>query len=72
MAISSKGQLYAWGTFTSSEGVFGYLPGTRIQPYPRILDALSHEGCVDMAVGKHHALCLTREGFVYGWGCGLA
>lgn len=23
-----------------------------------------------MAVGKHHALCLTREGFVYGWGCG--
>ncbi|KAG1222508.1 hypothetical protein G6F35_005252 [Rhizopus arrhizus] len=70
MAISSKGQLYAWGTFTSSEGVFGYLPGTRIQPYPRILDALSHEGCVDMAVGKHHALCLTREGSVYGWGCG--
>ncbi|CAO3667586.1 hypothetical protein G6F70_002886 [Rhizopus microsporus] len=70
MAISSKGQLYSWGTFTSSQGVFGYFPGTDIQRYPRIVGALAHETCVEIAVGKHHCICLTSDGSVYSWGCG--
>lgn len=34
VALDSKGQLFAWGTFRGDAGVFGFSPGVRIALLP--------------------------------------
>lgn len=71
MALSTKNQIYTWGTFTSSKSkqITGYLPHLRIQYYPRIVNPIAHENIVEIAAGKLHCLALSDKGAVFSWGC---
>ncbi|KAG8693775.1 hypothetical protein FRC09_010302 [Ceratobasidium sp. 395] len=73
IALSSEGQLRAWGSFRSNEGAFGFdgTPGSaRIQYLPTSLANLTKDTFVQVACGGDHCLALTATGSVYVWGTG--
>ena len=36
--------------------------------HPTLIEFLEHETMIDIMCGDSHALALTKEGKVYGWG----
>ncbi|KAG8892960.1 hypothetical protein FRC00_011285, partial [Tulasnella sp. 408] len=71
IAISDAGELKAWGSYRSSEGVLGFdgKPGSpKLQYDPTTLSALKKEKFVEAACGVDHVLALTTQGHVYAWG----
>ncbi|KAI9483123.1 MAG: regulator of chromosome condensation 1/beta-lactamase-inhibitor protein II [Benjaminiella poitrasii] len=69
MAITTKGQLYTWGTFRSSRDIYGYLPNVCIQDHPRIPHSVAKLNFIDIAAGASHCIALDEHGHVYTWGC---
>lgn len=73
VAVSDKGDVRAWGSFRSNEGLLGFdgVPGNSpFQFTPIELPALARVEVVDVACGADHVLALTSEGHVYVWGNG--
>ncbi|XP_048738015.2 probable E3 ubiquitin-protein ligase HERC1 isoform X3 [Ostrea edulis] len=64
LAITSSGQLYAWGC--------GAILGCGSAEYtalrPRLVEDLQSKRVVDIACGDSHVLALTQESEVYAWG----
>ncbi|WWC71324.1 uncharacterized protein I206_105278 [Kwoniella pini CBS 10737] len=73
VAISDKGELRAWGSFRSNEGVLGFdgVPGhPTFQFTPISLPVFSKIKISDVSCGTDHVLALTTTGHVYVWGNG--
>ncbi|KIJ49704.1 hypothetical protein M422DRAFT_777621 [Sphaerobolus stellatus SS14] len=73
VALGEHGDLRAWGSFRSSEGLLGFdgRPGsskTQLKPLP--IDGLTPYQFVQLACGDDHVLALTTAGHVYTWGAG--
>lgn len=66
--LYDNGDVYAWGTFRSNEGLLGFLKDTPIQSTPVKMSALKN--IVQLAGGKDHMLALDTKGVVYSWGNG--
>lgn len=64
LAVTSSGQLYAWGC--------GAILGCGSAEYtalrPRLVEDLQSKRVVDIACGDSHAIALTHESEVYAWG----
>lgn len=39
MALTREGEVWGWGTFRDSSGVYGFAPGTRMQLSPALVYA---------------------------------
>ncbi|TIB42685.1 hypothetical protein E3P86_00272 [Wallemia ichthyophaga] len=73
LAINDQGQLRAWGSFNSNDGLLGFdgkPNGARKQVLPSILPQLAKHRAVQAVCGADHALVLTTAGIVYAWGNG--
>ncbi|WVO15614.1 hypothetical protein L204_103274 [Cryptococcus depauperatus] len=73
VAISNKGELRAWGSFRSNDGVLGFdgVPGhPKFQFTPIALPALTKVQVTHVSCGADHVLALTATGHVYVWGKG--
>jgi len=76
LAISSQGQVYAWGCASfgclgvgDTSGMPLHEDGDPYQPIPQRLDTISHEFVTVVACDEVHSLAVTAEGRVYAWGC---
>lgn len=69
--LLSNGEIYAWGTFRSNEGILGfYKEEIKIQRKPWKIPKFSKNKIVQLASGKDHMLFLDETGIVYSWGNG--
>lgn len=67
LAMTSEGEVYSWGE--GEDGKLGH--GNRINyDRPKLIDALSGIGVVDIACGSAHSACITTSGHVLTWGKG--
>ncbi|OZJ04137.1 hypothetical protein BZG36_02837 [Bifiguratus adelaidae] len=70
VALTAEGKVWCWGTYRSSQGDLGFSKSQSIQDVPEEFAPLTGETIVDVACGTDHALALTDDGKVYGWGNG--
>ncbi|WRT68651.1 uncharacterized protein IL334_005630 [Kwoniella shivajii] len=73
VAISDKGDLRAWGSFRSNEGVLGFdgvVGHPTFQFTPISLPVFNKIKISDVSCGTDHVLALTTTGHVYVWGNG--
>ncbi len=68
VALTSHGQVYAWGTFRCNEGILGFSQKVQFQRTPKLIKDLNK--IAQIAAGKDHILALTAYGTVYSWGSG--
>ncbi|CCJ29231.1 unnamed protein product [Pneumocystis jirovecii] len=68
VAITDKGQVYAWGSFRCSDGILGFSPQIKIARQPVHLKELNN--IVSVVCGTDHVLALTAYGSVFSWGNG--
>lgn len=66
-AITSRGHLYAWGTFID-DGNKSFSETTKFQETPKRIVGVTQ--CTQLAAGRDHFLVLTTTGQVYAWGVG--
>jgi len=71
LAVTEAGAVFSFGQ--SGFGALGHGLSTS-EVLPRRIEALTETGLLFVAVaaGEYHALALTEEGHVYGWGYGQA
>jgi alpha-tubulin suppressor-like RCC1 family protein len=64
--VTDDNKIMVWGENKSLVlGVTGKLPSELVlPPTPRS----PHPEIVNLSVGAHHALAITKDGFVFGWG----
>ncbi|GAA5957827.1 hypothetical protein JCM3765_003780 [Sporobolomyces pararoseus] len=77
LAISEKGELKAWGSFRSAEGLLGFSNDSsdssssdKTQLKPSLLKNLEKHSIVQVECGDDHFLALTSTGFVFACGNG--
>jgi regulator of chromosome condensation len=71
VAVTSKGEVFAWGSFRDASGLWCFKPGVKIQKLPiKVFEATSDAPVVQLASGVDHIVALTANGKVYTWGCG--
>lgn len=67
LALTADGEVYSWGE--GEDGKLGH--GNRISyDRPKLIEALSGVGVVDIACGSAHSSCITSQGVVMTWGKG--
>ncbi|RIB03142.1 regulator of chromosome condensation 1/beta-lactamase-inhibitor protein II, partial [Gigaspora rosea] len=70
LALSNKGQLYAYGTFRyDNNGNTGFTLAIKKQSIFVKYGPTSHLKIADIAVGENHVLVLTTNGYLYTFGC---
>ncbi|KAI2466889.1 RCC1/BLIP-II [Annulohypoxylon bovei var. microspora] len=67
-ALTEIGEVYGWGTFKGSDGVFGFTQDIQIQPTPMQVAGLKN--ITSLAAGTNHMLALDKNGKVFTWGYG--
>ncbi len=60
VALSREGNVYAWGTFRGTNGIFGFAPSIEVQSTPLLVKDLKN--IVQIASGANHILALARDG----------
>ncbi|GAA5989809.1 hypothetical protein JCM5350_002950 [Sporobolomyces pararoseus] len=73
LAVSKKGELKAWGSFRSAEGLLGFdgsSNSSKTQLYPTSLKNLEKHSIVQVECGDDHFLALTTTGYVFACGNG--
>jgi len=73
VAVSEEGELVAWGSFRSNDGLLGF--DGKVGTSPKQLDPTRVSNLRDYPVsqivcGYDHVLALTTDGHVYSWGNG--
>ncbi|KAI1087286.1 RCC1/BLIP-II [Rostrohypoxylon terebratum] len=66
--LTETGDVYGWGTFKGSEGIFGFTKDIMIQPTP--IQIIGLKEITSIAAGANHMLALDRHGKVLSWGYG--
>jgi len=68
LVVTDAGAVFSFGY--SEEGALGHGALAESEVLPRLIDALAETGrlFVGVAAGGSHALALTEEGELYGWG----
>lgn len=67
LALTGEGEVYSWGE--GEDGKLGH--GNRHNcDRPKLIEALSGVGVVDIACGSAHSACITAAGHVMTWGKG--
>jgi len=71
LAVTDAGAIFSFGS--SHKGALGH-GSPEVEVLPRRIEALTQTGrrFVAVAAGEAHALALTEEGELYGWGDGAA
>lgn len=67
LALTNKGQVYAWGKNTQGQCGQGNIED---QLKPAAIKRLSEVTIVQITAGWEHSIALTNEGKMYSWGCG--
>ncbi|KAI0836887.1 RCC1/BLIP-II [Hypoxylon sp. FL0890] len=67
-ALTETGDVYGWGTFRGSDGVFGFTQDIEIQSTPIQVPGL--KDITSLAAGTSHMLALDKDGKVFTWGYG--
>eukprot|EP00743_Colponemidia_sp_Colp-15_P002521 GILK01002733.1.p1 GENE.GILK01002733.1~~GILK01002733.1.p1 ORF type:complete len:871 (-),score=95.60 GILK01002733.1:101-2677(-) len=70
LALTDKGDLYAWGRGTS--GQLGVRKGSDVETVPRFLNCFSGIAIQAVACGAAHSLALSEDGRVFSWGEGTS
>ncbi|GAA6033958.1 hypothetical protein JCM8097_000428 [Rhodosporidiobolus ruineniae] len=73
LAVSDYGEIKAWGSFRSAEGLLGFdgsKGSDKMQLVPTSLANLDKHTFVQIACGADHFLALTTTGFVFACGNG--
>ncbi|GJN92900.1 hypothetical protein Rhopal_005940-T1 [Rhodotorula paludigena] len=73
LAISENGEVRAWGSFRSAEGLLGFdgsANSSKTQLVPQALRNLDKHTIVQIACGDDHFLALTSTGLVFACGNG--
>ncbi|GAA5915899.1 uncharacterized protein JCM6883_003088 [Sporobolomyces salmoneus] len=73
LAVSQEGELKAWGSFRSAEGLLGFSDSSsssKTQLHPTSLKNLEKHSIVQIACGDDHFLALTSTGYVFACGNG--
>ncbi|GAA5848223.1 hypothetical protein JCM3766R1_006770 [Sporobolomyces carnicolor] len=73
LAVSEQGEVKAWGSFRSAEGLLGFdgsADSSKTQLNPTSLKNLDKHSVVQIACGDDHFLALTSTGFVFACGNG--
>ncbi|GAA5937805.1 RCC1 domain-containing protein [Sporobolomyces koalae] len=73
LAVSEQGQVKAWGSFRSAEGLLGFdgsSDSSKTQINPTTLKNLDKHSVVQIACGDDHFLALTSTGYVFACGNG--
>lgn len=69
LQVDTHGRLFTWGS--NAYNKLGLGPdAAKVEPYPRLVEALSGIQLVDISCGEHHTAAVDREGKVYTWGWG--
>jgi alpha-tubulin suppressor-like RCC1 family protein len=66
LALTKRGQIYAWGL--NNHGQLGIGSDSMFEIEPSIIDSSITCEVVMISCGKWHSLALTACGLVYGWG----
>lgn len=67
--VDEQGRLFTWGS--NAYNKLGLGPdAAKVEPYPRLVEALSGIELVDISCGENHTAAVDREGKVYTWGWG--
>lgn len=66
-ALYANGDVYAWGTFRSNDGLLGFSKDVLAQDRATKINL---RNIVQLAAGKDHVLALDTKGIVYAWGYG--
>jgi alpha-tubulin suppressor-like RCC1 family protein len=66
LAVTSDGKVWAWGA--NFNGQLGQGSTSEYSNVPVEIESLSEAGVFAVAAGDEHALALTNNGAVYGWG----
>lgn len=70
-AVSSTGDVFAWGTYKGRDGNMGYTVSVKNQKEPALVPGVRRYGRVArVACGSNHTLALLRDGRVLAWGYG--
>lgn len=67
-ALTTKGTVYAWGTYRDMSGQVGLGPDGKKSNPVEIL-CLNNDKIVKIVSGNDHTVALTESGHVYTWGC---
>ncbi|XP_055844671.1 probable E3 ubiquitin-protein ligase HERC2 isoform X2 [Episyrphus balteatus] len=67
LALTADGEVYSWGE--CDDGKLGH-SNRMSYDRPKLIDALSGIGIVDIACGSAHSACITSSGHVLTWGKG--
>lgn len=67
LALTNKGQVYAWGKNTQGQCGQGNLED---QLKPMVVKRLAELSIVQITAGWEHSISLTQDGKMYSWGCG--
>ncbi|GAA6025477.1 hypothetical protein JCM11491_000545 [Sporobolomyces phaffii] len=73
LAVSQQGEVKAWGSFRSAEGLLGFdgsADSSKTQLHPTSLKNLDKHSIVQIACGDDHFLALTSTGYVFACGNG--
>ncbi|CAH7682448.1 regulator of chromosome condensation 1/beta-lactamase-inhibitor protein II, partial [Phakopsora pachyrhizi] len=73
VAVSDRGELRAWGSFRSNDGILGFdgkVGSSTKQLVPTPVGNLTKHHISQVACGYDHVLALTTDGHVYSWGNG--
>ncbi|GAA5886774.1 hypothetical protein JCM16303_003309 [Sporobolomyces ruberrimus] len=73
LAVSREGEVKAWGSFRSAEGLLGFdgsADSSKTQLHPTSLKNLEKHTIVQIACGDDHFLALTSTGHVFACGNG--
>ncbi|WAQ87144.1 hypothetical protein PtA15_8A45 [Puccinia triticina] len=73
VAVSEEGELVAWGSFRSNDGLLGFDGKVGTSPkqlVPTRVSNLREYPVSQVVCGYDHVLALTTEGHVYSWGNG--
>lgn len=68
LALTSTGQVYAWGSNRYGQLGIGSVADTSYSAHPQLIKSLNKVIVAGISAGESHSVCFTVSGEVYSWG----
>lgn len=68
LALTSTGQVYAWGSNRFGQLGIGSVTETSFSAHPQLIKSLHKVSVAGISAGDSHSVCFTTSGEVYSWG----